>query len=200
MPENNQETTDISVEQTQTTNQDVTADNSEVKNDSPQEDTNSLRVELAKYKRLADKNASEASEWKKKYRSTQSEKEILDAEKAEQQAKRDAELADLKRFKMISEYKDSYLKNGYPIDLAQQAAEALADHDNDMLFTVERQVFESRLKAEKAEWMKSMPDANIGNGSSGSVTKEQFDAMSLQERTKIYREDPETYNRLVGNK
>lgn len=200
MAEINQEAVNATTEQdTQTTNQTETADSVEAKEVS-QDEVNSLRVELAKMKRLSDKNASEAAEWKKKYRSTQSEKEVLDAEKAEQQAQRDAELADLKRYKLVSEYKDSYLQNGYPIDLAKQAAEALADNDNEMLFKIENQVFESRLKAEKAEWMKSMPDANIGNGSSASVTKEQFDSMSLQERTKIYREDPETYNRLVGKK
>jgi hypothetical protein len=61
MAEINQEAVNTTTEQdTQTTNQAETADSVEAKEVS-QDEVNSLRVELAKMKRLSDKNASEAA-------------------------------------------------------------------------------------------------------------------------------------------
>jgi hypothetical protein len=51
----------------------------------------------------------------------------------------------------------------------------------------------------KDELMKQNPQAQAGNDGAGVVTKEQFDAMGVAERTKLYREQPELYKQLNEN-
>ena len=53
------------------------------------------------------------------------------------------------------------------------------------------------ITAAKAEWLKSRPDIPDGNPNS-DMTQEQFDSMNLIDRTKLYREDPETYRRFIA--
>ena len=48
----------------------------------------------------------------------------------------------------------------------------------------------------KDDLMKQNPQAQAQNGGAGSITKEQFDAMGVAERTKLYKEQPELYKQL----
>lgn len=160
---------------------------------------NELMVEIAKLKRMVDKNASEAKEWKEKFRSTQSEKEILDAEKAEAQAKRDEEYEMMKRTIKVHDLTENFMDLGYPKDLAKKAAESQVDNDTESLLTIQKQFQEQQKKTWEHDFLASRPDINVGSGSNAnSYTKEQFDKMTMIERTKLKRENEAEYQRLLA--
>ena len=54
-------------------------------------------------------------------------------------------------------------------------------------------------KTIKADLMKQNPQPQPPNGN-GGITKEQFDAMGVQERTKLYNEQPEVYKQFTQQK
>lgn len=174
----------------------------EPKKEEPKEkqpDVQELMVEIAKLKRQADKNASEAKEWKEKFRSTQSEKEILDAEKAEAQAKRDEEFADMKRRLEINDLAENFMDLGYSKDLAKKAATAQIDGDTAALLGFQKQFNELQKKNWEEEFIASRPEINVGSGGNGgTITKEQFDAMTLVEKSKLRKENKAEYDRLIA--
>lgn len=165
----------------------------------PEVSTQELLTRIAKLERAKDKANSEAAEWKKKFRATQSEQEKADAEKAEEQAKRDEEFEFYKRKDKIHETEKAYLKLGYTPDEAERIAIAEADNDFDAKTKIMAEVDERKKKELEAEFIKNRPDINAGSG--GKVlTKEQFDGMDIIERSKLRKDDPETYNRMLGIK
>lgn len=168
-------------------------------NKSNEPTTQELMVEIAKLKRQVDKNASEAKEWKEKYRSTQSEKEVLDAEKAEAEAKRNEEFETMKRTIQVHDLTENFMDLGYPKDLAKKAASAQVDGDTQALLGFQKQYQEQAKKAWEADFIKSRPEINVGGGNGGNTyTKEQFDKMTLIEKTKLKRENEAEYNRLIA--
>lgn len=174
----------------------------EPKKEEPKEkqpDVQELMVEIAKLKRQADKNASEAKEWKEKFRSTQSEKEILDAEKAEAQAAKDAEFEEMKKTIAIHDLAENYMDLGYNKDLAKKAATAQVEGDTNALLGFQKQFQEAQKKTWEEDFIKSRPEVNIGGGNGANTyTKEQFDRMTLVEKTKLKRENEAEYNRLLA--
>lgn len=98
-----------------------------------------LMVELARMKRAVDKASSEAAEYKKKYNSTLSEKEIADQAKADEEAKRKDEFESMKRRLQISDYSKQYISIGYSQDDAEKIATAQADGDTDAVFRLQRE-------------------------------------------------------------
>lgn len=163
-----------------------------------EEKYNQIMIEKAKSDRQSDKNAKEAKEWKEKYRSTQSEKDVMDAEKAEAQAKRDEEFETMKKTIQIQNLTENFMDLGYPKDLAKKAATAQTDNDVQTLIDIQKQFNESQKKAWEQEFLKNRPDVNIGGTSNGKhYTKEEFDAMSPVEMTKLKRENPAEYDRLM---
>ena len=156
-------------------------------------------VEIARLKRQVDKNASEAASWKEKFRSTQSEKEILDAEKAEAQAKRDEEFETMKRTIQIHDLTENFMDLNYPKDMAKKAAEAQVDGDTEALLNIQKQFQEQQKKTWEHDFLASRPDINVGGGSGvQQYTKEQFDKMTMIERTKLKRENEAEYQRLLA--
>lgn len=89
----------------------------------------SLQTQLEKTKRAMDKAASEASDWKDKWKATLDDAAKAEEERKEREAEKDRRIAELTRRETVSTLKASYLSMGYPDDLAGQAAEALADGD-----------------------------------------------------------------------
>lgn len=190
-----QETTDSKVEETTK----VSPKQPEKVEEKTEPNVNDLMVEIAKLKRQVDKNASEAKEWKDKFRSTQSEKEILDAEKAEAQAKRDEEFETMKRTIRIHDLTENFMDLGYEKSLAKKAAEAQVDGDTEALLNIQKQFQEQQKKTWEHDFLASRPDINVGGGSGvETYTKEQFDKMTMIERTKLKRENEAEYNRLLA--
>ncbi len=157
-----------------------------------------LMTEIAKLKREKDKASSEAAEFKKKYRESLSEVEKASEEKAEQEAQRDEQFKQLLRENTINKIEKSYLAMGWTADEASSVAIAEADGDFDTKVKIMAQVDARKKKEYEAEFLKSRPDVNIGTGNGKTYTKEQFDAMSPIELTKLKRENEAEYNRLMA--
>lgn len=123
-----------------------------------------MMVELAKMKRQLDKASSEAAEYKKKFRATQSEKEIMDAEKAEAQARRDEEFEAMKREITINKLAKNYMALGYSSEMAEAAATADVDNDSETRFKIQAQVDAEKKKAWEKEFIASRPQIAAGTG------------------------------------
>lgn len=157
-----------------------------------------LLVEVAKLKKANDKLAKENGDLNKKYRATLSEQEQASIEKAEAEAERNAEFENMKKQLHINELTENYLDLGYSKDLAKKAATAQAENDTDALLTIQKQFNESQKKAWEEEFYKNKPELRSGNGGGKVISKEEFDSMSLMERTKLKRENEAEYNRLIA--
>lgn len=156
-------------------------------------------AETARLKNSISKLTSEnkkLSDWQKERMSAQEKQEQEDAQA---KAERDAYIKSLEDYKAINEASKRYLSMGMEVDLAIATATAENSGDMDTVMKNIKANSEAQITAAKAEWLKSRPDIPAG-GNGSNITKEQFDAMSLVERTKLRREDLETYERFVGRK
>lgn len=121
---------------------------------------------LAEQKRMKaamDKAASDAADWKKKYRATLDEKERLDQEKVDRDAQFQSEFDQLKRENTINKMAKSFLALGYTEEQAVKASEAQIDGDTDELFRIQQAFLTVRDKTKEAEWMKNLPTPPSGN-------------------------------------
>lgn len=155
-----------------------------------------LMVELAKERRLREKANSEAAGYKKQLNAKMSEKERIDAEKAEREAERDEQFQQLMRENKINKVEKSYLALGYTADEAAKMAVAEVDEDFDAKLKIQLAVKKRWEKEKEAEFIKSRPQLNAGTGDGKTVTLEQFTKMGATERTKLKRSDPDGYERL----
>lgn len=170
----------------------------EEKPDEPKEPTvQELMVELAKERRLREKANSEAAGYKKQLNAKMSEKERIDAEKAEREAERDEQFRELMRENKIHKYEKSYLALGYTADEAEKMAVAEVDEDFDAKLKIQLAVQKRQKKEHEAEFLKSRPELNAGAGEK-QLTKEQFDSMGMAEKSKLYNENKAEYDRLMG--
>lgn len=156
--------------------------------------------ENAKLKRAVSKSNSEAKGWKDKYNATLSAAELASQEKAEQAARDAEELEGLKKYKAINELSKQYMRRGYSADMAEKIAEAEYSGDTDSRFKIMDQFAAAQKKSWEQEWIQSRPEINTGSGDGVTVTQEQFNAMSLQDRTQLMRTNPALYDRLTGKK
>lgn len=123
-----------------------------------------LMNELAKMRKASDKNASEAADWKKKYRNTLDAQTKASEEAAEKKAAEETRVASLERKVKIYEGTSKHLKMGWTAELAEKGATALADGDMDTYMELQSQATAQAIEAEKAKWLKSRPDINAGTG------------------------------------
>ena len=160
----------------------------------------SALVEIAKLKRAQEKAASEAAEYKKKWKESLTEQEKASMEKAEAEAKKSEEYESMKRTIQIHDLTENFMDLNYPKDLAKKAATAQVDNDTEMLLTIQKQFQEQQKKDWEKDFIASRPDINIGSGSGNekTYTKEQFDKMTMIERTKLKRENEAEYQRLLA--
>ena len=160
--------------------------------------TQELMVEMAKLKRAQEKASSEAAEYKKKWQASLSEQEKASMEKAEAEAKRQEEWNAIVRENKINKVEKTYLAMGWNADEASRMAIAEVDDDFDGKVKIQKEVDARKKKEYEAEIFKSIPNVNIGGSSGKTYTKEQFDAMSPVEMTKLKRENPAEYDRLMA--
>lgn len=156
-----------------------------------------LMAEVKRLKRASDKNASEASEWKKKFVATQSETEKLSMEKAERDAALRDELELLRKESKVNKYAKSFMAMGYSEDMANKAAEAQFSNDTDELFRIQK-IYNNELeKKVRADIMKTMPTPATGNDDSLQMTQAQFDALSYREQLEIFDKYPTVYEKFA---
>jgi hypothetical protein len=71
---------------------------------------------------------------------------------------------------------------------------AVSDADHNAIADILEKYASAKVKEAQAEWQKSRPRVNMGG--EGGITKEQFNAMSMAEKSKLYRENKAEYDRL----
>lgn len=131
---------------------------------SAEEQIQLLMIENAKLKKAQEKAASEAADYKKKYNATLSEKEKASLEKAEREAEREQQFQELLRENSINKLEKNFVLLGYTDEQAKKAATAQYDGDTESLFKIQSEVQQALVKAKEAEWLKSRPEPNAGNG------------------------------------
>lgn len=162
------------------------------------EQLQSALVEIARLKRQVDKSSSEAAEFKKKYRESLSETEKASQEKAEAEAKKQEEFESMKKALRINELTENFMDLGYSKEMAKKAATAQAENDTSALLEIQKQFQEKQKRDWETEFLKNRPEIASGTGNAQTISKEDFDKMSLMEKTKLKRENPDEYNRLIA--
>ena len=151
-------------------------------------------VSLGKYNTAI----AERDDYKAKYTDTLNEAqkaELANAEREERYKAIERENS-INRYekKLSSSVKDEAIRNEIAILMADGKYDEAIDKQNAYLAT-ETAELEKRIKD---ELMKQNPQAQAGNDGAGVITKEQFDQMTVAERTKLYKEQPEKYNEFVN--
>lgn len=142
-----------------------------------------------------DATASEAADYKKKYRDTLSEAERKEAEAQEAKEQMANQLKSLLREKDIADYTAKYVGMGYPSELALATATAMADGDIGKVFENQQTFLGEHEKQVKESMLKGSSTPPKGTGSS-AITLEAFRKMSYTERAKFASEHPDEYQAL----
>lgn len=121
-----------------------------------------LLVQIAKLKRATDKATAEAADFKRKWKAAVTEQEAADIEKAELEAKKEERLKELERNEKIHSLMENYMDLKYTKEQAKKAAEAMVDGEMEVVFKVQQEVEEAKLKAKEAEWLASRPEPASG--------------------------------------
>lgn len=148
-------------------------------------------------KSVADKHASEAADYKKKWRDALSEDEAKKAQEAEERAAIIARAEKAEHALAVSGYEKAYLAMGYDAKLAQSTAEALAKGDMDTVFKNQKIHADVREKALRTELLKGTPTPAAGKTDDG-MTKEKYSKLTLAEKAEFAEKNPDTYKEFYG--
>lgn len=154
-------------------------------------------AEIKKLKSTADKNASEAADYKKKWRSTLDEQQQANLAKEEADKAMREELEALRRESSVSKFEKQFLAMGYSAELATKAANAQIDGDLDTLLGVQSSFIEQIKKNVKAESTKNMPTPPISNDAETSMTQEEFDKLTVREQVEFKNKYPELFKKFT---
>ena len=151
-------------------------------------------VSLGKYNALV----QERDDYKTKYTDT-----LTEAQKAEQAAlEREKEVQAIIRENSINRFSKKLATTIKDEATLTEIATLMADGKYEDAFEKQNAYLvdaNAKLEEEyKQKMMQNNPQAQGGNGGAGEITAEQFAQMGLAERTKLYRENPETYNKLTN--
>ena len=144
-----------------------------------------------------DKTASELAQVKKDLKARMTEEEVKAQAAAEELAKYKTEADTLRREKNIANNKAQFISAGFDEALAQETAEALENGDFATVFKNQKTVIENVKKIAKGEAMAQTPTpAGKADEGGKTITKEQFNSMSMAERTELYKTNRELYDEL----
>ena len=148
-------------------------------------------------KDVFDKTASDLAKAKKDLKDRMTEEEVKKAEAEAELQKYKEQAESLQREKNIAENKAKFISLGYDDALATETAEALEKGDMATVFKNHQTVIENVKKIAKGEAKASVtpPAGKPGDGGK-TITKEQFEKMSLGEMTELYNSNPDLYNEL----
>lgn len=152
-----------------------------------------LTADRDKYKSANDKLSKESADYKRQLRAKQTAEEQQAEEQAEAQRIRDEQFEEMKARLNRSEAEKAY-KSVTDEKMVESLIDAVSDADHSAIANILEKYASVKVKEAQAEWMKSRPRVNMG-GEVG-ITKEQFDAMSMAEKSKLYRENKAEYDRL----
>ena len=126
-------------------------------------EVNSSADEITRLKNALTKSNSEAADYRKKWQSTLSEQERLEAERQQRDAERDARIAELEKEKAIGDYTAKFLATGYSADLAKSSALAMAEGNNAQVFADMNAFIAERTKQLQAEALNNQPQLTNGS-------------------------------------
>lgn len=110
-----------------------------------------------------DKVSSDLAALKKQLRSKLSEDEQKELDRQNEREQMETELATLRREKLLNSHKASFLSQGYDEQLAEEAATALVDGDNDGVFAAMRKFGVNMEKSMRAKILKETPVPPAGD-------------------------------------
>lgn len=148
-------------------------------------------------KSVFDKKASEAAELSKQLKSRMTEDENKAAQEAADRAALIERVEKAESALAVSNYTAAYIAMGYDEKLAKATAEAMAKGDTETVFKNQRLHQENRDKALKAELLKQTPSPAAGDPNTG-MKKDEFTKLSLQDKQKFAKENPEQYKEFYG--
>ena len=121
-----------------------------------------LQDALAKQKLATDNASKDASEWKKKFRDTQSDQERQASEIAERQAQMEAQLKDYQKRERISNYQTQLISVGYDVETAKVMAEALPEGIGAEFFETQKQFLANKTQQITANALQQQPSLSNG--------------------------------------
>lgn len=124
-------------------------------------------------KAMFDKVSSELSSAKKELQKRMSTEELAEAERTAKWTEMQTELETLRRERAISNYNSGFLTLSYEKDLAEQAANALADGDFDTLFGVMQKHSAAVEKNLRAQILKETPVPPAGAEPNNDAKKKE---------------------------
>ena len=120
-----------------------------------------------------DKVASELAKVKKELRARMTAEEQKEADRLANDEAMRLELESLRREKTLSNYKASYLSQGYDERIADEAATALADGDMDTVFALMKKQAVNSEKALRAKILKEIPVPPAGEAPNADMEKKK---------------------------
>ena len=147
---------------------------------------------VAQIKATADKAASEAASYKKQLREKMTEDEAKAAKDAEAHAALLERVAQLEQEKAVGTYTTAYVAMGYDEKLAKATAEAMAKGDTETVLKNQKIHLENREKALRTELLKQTP-APVPGAADSAMKKADFVKLSLADKQKFAKENPEIY-------
>jgi hypothetical protein len=153
--------------------------------------------DVDKIKSALDKATSEAAGYKKQLRERMTEEEARVAKEAEDRAAIQKELEQLRAEKLIDQHTAKFLGLGYDEKLARETATAMAAGDTEVVFKNHAKFIADHEKALKAEILKNTPTPPAGDGAE-KIGKADLQKMTLAEKQKFFRENPEQYKEIYG--
>lgn len=149
-------------------------------------------------KDVFDKTASELASAKKELKKNLSEEDARKAEETERIAELQSKYETLLKESEMTKSKAKYLALGYSEELADKAAKAFTEGDTEILFGIQKEYLESYKKKVQSEMMAGNPKP-VADGSSVTMTLENFRKLSPSERFAYSQSHPEEYATLYKN-
>lgn len=146
----------------------------------------------------SDKNAREASHYRKQLNANKSQEEI-NKEETQKQLDELANLnTELKKQLSVMENEKRFISMGYNEESAHKVANALAEGDMKSFFK-QQEIFNAELsKKYKAEALKNTKTPEKDDNHDDTMTKEKLSAMPLREQVKYAEENPSEYQAIYG--
>lgn len=138
-------------------------------------------AELEQLKAALSKSNSEAADYKRQLRARQTDEEAKAAKEAEERAEMMKELDALRKEKVISGHKASYLSLGYDEETAEANAKALHSGDFATVFQNHKAFLEAQKKVAISNAMDKQPGLTVGE----PITKDNVGDPFISEMRKF---------------
>ena len=154
------------------------------------------QAEILRSKNSMDKVMSENKALKDQLRQKMSAEEQVEQAKKEADEQQAAYVKSLEQKLAKIDAQKRYMDMGMDSALAEATAEAELKGERDAVTANIKKMTDALLKAKEAEWLRTRPSPQAGG--EGTVTKEQFDRMTLAQKSELYERDPALYHKLLG--